>query len=408
MRACWREGVVPLLQMHDCLDLSVSSPEQAERVARLGCEAVSLAVPMQVDLKFGRSWGDAKHSWAKLHPGEKSRAAPIAVLPPKLNGHPAPIPIAAAAPVIPQGAEFETLEQRLARIPLADLIREQPVNGKVSCPFHEDGTPSLHVYRDHYHCFGCGAHGGHLDWLREVEGLDVDAAVDVIFHWQGRTASSARRDNDARTLRLAAALWQAARPIASTPAERYLTEIRGIDLAALPADVPLRFHPKCTFGPGKRLPCLVALYQDIESSEPAGIHRIALTPEVMAGGEVTRLSLGRWAKPRAIKLWSATTILYLGEGIETVLAAATRLPYDDALMQPAWAAVSTGGISRFPVLPDVQELRLLLDHDAEGEACAVPCRERWEAAGRKVTRLRPPQAGYDFNDVVLEKLRAAS
>ena len=59
------------------------------------------------------------------------------------------------------------------------------------------------------------------------------------------------------------------------------------------------------------------------------------------------------------------------------------------------------------MLPSVQELRLLLDHDTAGEACAVPCRERWEAAGCKVTRLRPLQPGYDFNDVVLEKLRAA-
>jgi hypothetical protein len=147
----------------------------------------------------------------------------------------------------------------------------------------------------------------------------------------------------------------------------------------------------------------------VESDEPAGIHRIALTPEVMEGGKVERRSLGRWPRPRAIKLWPATTILYLGEGIETVLAAATRLPYrDGALMQPAWAAVSTGGIAKFPVLSDVQELRLLLDHDAAGEACALPCRERWEATGHKVTRLRPPQPGYDFNDIVLEKLRAAS
>jgi hypothetical protein len=102
-------------------------------------------------------------------------------------------------------------------------------------------------------------------------------------------------------------------------------------------------------------------------------------------------------------------VLYLGEGIETVLAAATRLPYrDGAPMRPAWAAGSTSGISKFPVLPNVNELRLLLDHDYEGEACAEPCRERWQAAGRKVVRLRPPRPGSDFNDVVLEKLRAAS
>jgi DNA polymerase I-like protein with 3'-5' exonuclease and polymerase domains len=66
MRAVWREGIVPLLQMHDALECSVSSREQAELVARLGEEAVQLDVPMRVDLKFGRSWGDAKHKWEEL------------------------------------------------------------------------------------------------------------------------------------------------------------------------------------------------------------------------------------------------------------------------------------------------------------------------------------------------------
>ena len=35
-------------------------------MAQLGCEAVSAEVPMRVDLKFGRSWGDASHSWEEL------------------------------------------------------------------------------------------------------------------------------------------------------------------------------------------------------------------------------------------------------------------------------------------------------------------------------------------------------
>jgi hypothetical protein len=185
---------------------------------------------------------------------------------------------------------------------LADLIGERPVNGKIRCVFHaDDDTPSLHIYRDHYHCFSCGAHGGHLDWLREVDGLDIDAAVDAIFHWQGRT-SSPRQENDARTLKLALALWTVARPITNTPAIRYLAEVRGIDVEALPFDVPLRFHPRCTFGTGKRLPCLLALYQDIETDEFAGIHRIALTQEVFAGGEVERRSLACWPRPRCGRL----------------------------------------------------------------------------------------------------------
>jgi DNA polymerase I len=449
----WDGDAVIALWVHDEL-VVYCRPEIADQVgeilvrnAKEPAEFYGFKVPLDADYKIGRSWAGEPGTTESIEeslplepardvePAEYTPEVPISqtrsdehtlgnprrrIDPgirhgngahPQVRGEDHPrVAVAGKVSTLHNGIDCapESLEERLARIPLADLIGERPINGKISCPFHEDETPSLHVYRDHYYCFGCHAYGNHLDWLREVEGLDDDAAVDVLLNWQGRTTSS-RRDNDEQTLKLAAALWQAAKPISGTPAERYLADIRGIDIAALPAHVPLRFHPKCTFGTGKQLPCLLALYQDIGSDEPAGIHRVALTPEIMAGGEVERRSLGRWSKPRAIKLWPATTILYLGEGIETVLAAATRLPYrDGTLMQPAWAAVSTGGISKFPVLPDVHELRLLLDHDIEGEACAVPCRERWEATGRKVTRLRPLQPGYDFNDVVLEKLRATT
>jgi DNA polymerase I-like protein with 3'-5' exonuclease and polymerase domains len=75
MREVWRAGIVPLLQMHDSLDCSVASPEQAELVARLGREAVKLEVPIEVDLNYGRNWGDATHSWDELQ-HDKGTVAP--------------------------------------------------------------------------------------------------------------------------------------------------------------------------------------------------------------------------------------------------------------------------------------------------------------------------------------------
>lgn len=63
MRACWREGLVPLLQMHDELDFSVRDRAQGERVAELGRDVVQLRVPMKVDTEYGRTWGQAKLSW---------------------------------------------------------------------------------------------------------------------------------------------------------------------------------------------------------------------------------------------------------------------------------------------------------------------------------------------------------
>jgi hypothetical protein len=88
-----------------------------------------------------------------------------------------------------------------------------------------------------------------------------------------------------------------------------------------------------------------------------------------------------------------------------MLAAATRLPYRDAPLQPAWAALSTGGLERFPVIAGVERLILLADHDhnGAGQAAADVCIQRWAQAGRAGVRLLPERPGADFNDIVLEK-----
>ena len=49
------------------------------------------------------------------------------------------------------------------------------------CPFHDEKTPSFHVYPDgHYHCFGCGAHGTTLGFLMEMDGLTFVEAVETL------------------------------------------------------------------------------------------------------------------------------------------------------------------------------------------------------------------------------------
>lgn len=48
---------------------------------------------------------------------------------------------------------------------------------KGCCPFHGEKTPSFYVYADHYHCFGCGAHGDGLRWLTDKGGLGFPDAV---------------------------------------------------------------------------------------------------------------------------------------------------------------------------------------------------------------------------------------
>ena len=49
-----------------------------------------------------------------------------------------------------------------------DVLRDEvPLNrilevdgqGKALCVEHDEDTPSMHVYDDHVHCFGCSFHG---------------------------------------------------------------------------------------------------------------------------------------------------------------------------------------------------------------------------------------------------------
>ena len=66
MRECWREGIPPLLQMHDELDFSIDTEVRARRVAEIMREVVVLEVPVMVDLEFGPNWGAAKHTeWSE-------------------------------------------------------------------------------------------------------------------------------------------------------------------------------------------------------------------------------------------------------------------------------------------------------------------------------------------------------
>jgi Toprim domain/CHC2 zinc finger len=283
-------------------------------------------------------------------------------------------------------------------IPLADLIGEPLFDGKVICPFHPDHTPSLKIYEDHYHCYVCGAHGYAIDWLMTQEGMTRRQANQYIATWDGPRVERVQNDGDERR-DYALRLWGQGGPIVGTTAARYLSEIRGIDLATLPANINdvLRFHPRCPFA-GAHHPCLVALMRNATTDEPTGIHRIGLTSEAR---KIDRHMLGCAG---VVKLWPAGSQLAVGEGIETVLAAATRIPYHGAPLQPAWAMLCGGALERLPVLPGVERLIILVDHDLAGKNAARICADRWTRAGRTVVRLTPKRVDADFNDLVMSEL----
>jgi DNA polymerase I-like protein with 3'-5' exonuclease and polymerase domains len=54
----YKENIIAHIQIHDELDLSVESPEQAKRIIDIMENAVTLEVPNKVDYESGQTWGD--------------------------------------------------------------------------------------------------------------------------------------------------------------------------------------------------------------------------------------------------------------------------------------------------------------------------------------------------------------
>jgi hypothetical protein len=115
-----------------------------------------------------------------------------------LNALPAPETSARADARKPRGRSDPLLEIPPARY--AEVLLGEPVgvSGKIRCPFHSDGTPSLHVYADPergWACFGCDTPDGRplggdiytlasLLWDISTRGHDFHALrgrLDVLF-----------------------------------------------------------------------------------------------------------------------------------------------------------------------------------------------------------------------------------
>jgi DNA primase len=103
------------------------------------------------------------------------------------------------------------LDELRARSPLAPLIQRKTRltrsgrNWKGCCPFHGEKTPSFYVYDDHFHCFGCGAHGDAVSFVMRAEGLGFPEAVERLAGEAGlevpkATPEAAARERAARDL----------------------------------------------------------------------------------------------------------------------------------------------------------------------------------------------------------------
>ncbi|HNX13390.1 MAG TPA: DNA primase [Oscillospiraceae bacterium] len=74
------------------------------------------------------------------------------------------------------------------------------------CPFHSEKTPSFTVWPQdgHYHCFGCGAGGDIITFIRQIENLEYPEAVEFLAKRAGVEIPKSvfEQDNSKQKLRI--------------------------------------------------------------------------------------------------------------------------------------------------------------------------------------------------------------
>ncbi len=93
-----------------------------------------------------------------------------------------------------------TIDQILDRTDIVDLIGQRVKLKKTGrtysgcCPFHQEKSPSFHVYRDkqYYHCFGCQANGNAIRFLMDIDNRNF---IDVMKDLASQAGIELPKDN---------------------------------------------------------------------------------------------------------------------------------------------------------------------------------------------------------------------
>lgn len=246
-----------------------------------------------------------------------------------------------------------------------------------------------------------GEHGDLLDIIREASNLidfrDVlDEAKGFLSLAAIKTATFADIKSDpvpSGSPQASRRLFSMSRPITGTLAETYLRQ-RGI--TALHETAALRFHPNCYHvpengGPRAALPAMIAAVTGLDGRQ-WGAHRtwIASDGEGKAPLATPRKAMGE-LHGHAVRFGKPSSIMAVGEGIETVLSLRCLLP-----TMPMAAALSGAHLAAIRFPPTLRRLYIICDDDCAGEAARDRLMARAHTAGVEPIALSPVTS--DFND----------
>lgn len=264
-------------------------------------------------------------------------------------------------------------------VPIADVVAAVlPLKRDFGlCPFHDERRPSFHVHRasNTFCCFGCGAKGDAIEFVRLTKRVDFPTAVRELsgnLEWRsgGRLGAAksqpiqqkAPRETEVPSLVLD--LWRTA--TAPRLAQFYL-ESRGIGQKVLPD--ALRGHEAVWCKEvQRRRPALIAAVTAPDGALCA-IQRTWIESRLEFDGEIsyergsrcTDLSAGKKCLgplgSGAVKLAAAGEVIGIAEGVESALAAAKLFRL------PVWATCGSQRLDQIEFPEVVKHIVIFGDND---------------------------------------------
>lgn len=273
----------------------------------------------------------------------------------------------------------------------ADLVRRlsgqwRDGGGMCLCPAHADRSPSLSIRMGDksllFHCFAGCDNGDVLAAIRRLQPGALAAAA---------TPAPPLRSDDRWLRSRAADIWDDARPIGGTVAERYL-RARSITIGS----DALRYHAQVPLGRGRAMARRAALIAKVsDDSRILAIQRIFLDRHARRARDLgnPRRLLGR-PGAGAVRLAIPDAVLGLAEGVETALSAMILLGI------PVWAVLGNERFSHVAVPETVSRIILLPDNDRAGCRGASAAHAALRTSCRQIDIIYPWRGLNDWNDVL--------
>lgn len=70
----------------------------------------------------------------------------------------------------------EEIKQMYSMQDILKMYGIQVKRGFCCCPFHNEKTGSMKIYKDSYNCFGCGANGDIFTFIQQIDGVSFKEA----------------------------------------------------------------------------------------------------------------------------------------------------------------------------------------------------------------------------------------